>query len=503
MLLNPFRFKLPAAWKDGASRGNLPSTGNWTELSGLARPIASANSGYLWGQADGSVDFLLAIDASDGTDAGELTLSGVAGVDHEDMDSASVGGVDYIYLADIGDNSDARSDFDIYRIVEPTITGSDFTVSSGDIEQITCVYSGTAPSHKDAECLMVDPATGDMYIITKRETVPGVYKLAHASSYAGTQNFVFQGDMYDIPDSYNTASGGNSGNVVAGSISPDGTEILVKSYSHVYLFTRDPQTQTIFEALEGTPTILPSYVGGAVDSSNPVSHPSQEPQGEAICWSPDGRDYYTCSEYAASHGSSQGNPLYYYERTPAVPTVIEFQDGVYPTAGYAGTRDTYIWDLNPTTSYGTATTFISDINASDERRGLIKFDISSIPAGATIVGAYIDLFINTEGQGWRFHKALVSWSESSTYDSLTGGMDADDVDASIAHDVDIGRNLDTLTIHVRNNIPIATVQGWLDTPSTNHGYLVLATHATDGQQHRSREHATTSTRPRLYVRYLT
>ncbi|MBK7513900.1 MAG: fibronectin type III domain-containing protein [Chloracidobacterium sp.] len=63
--------------------------------------------------------------------------------------------------------------------------------------------------------------------------------------------------------------------------------------------------------------------------------------------------------------------------TPNPPTTsLQLQDGLN---GYTGTRDTYIYDVGPTTVRGAEVTFVQDKNVGDERRSLLQFDLSAIP----------------------------------------------------------------------------------------------------------------------------
>ncbi|MBK7562343.1 MAG: DNRLRE domain-containing protein [Chitinophagaceae bacterium] len=54
----------------------------------------------------------------------------------------------------------------------------------------------------------------------------------------------------------------------------------------------------------------------------------------------------------------------------------------------------------------------------DERRSLLRFDLSSIPVGSTIQSAELQFYVNTEGQGFNMHRMLVPWDEATvTYTS--------------------------------------------------------------------------------------
>ncbi len=480
------------AWYDGISSGDIPSGVDWDEISGMATPLNAANSGHLWTISDGPNPFLQAIRKSDAADGGKHTLSGATVTDVEDVETATVGGQNYVYLADTGDNPNSRATFRILRVEEPDIVhGVDATVDAADFITITCEYpSGNIPTHKDAEGLIVDPADGTIYVITKRETIPSVYSLAHQATYTGTQTMVYEGEMFDIPDAVSVVTG----NVVGATISEDGREIFVKNYENVYHFARG-SGQSIFQALNNTPTVLPSYTGGGINTSSP----NAEYQGESVCFDQDGQGYWTTSERVTGAGTPQ---LMQYARAPGVPSTTQMRDGESPTVGYAGTEDTYVWDASPTTVRGSESTIVSDNNASDQRVGLIKFDISSIPFGDTIIGAYVDLEVAVEGEGWALHRMLIDWDENSTYDSLSGGVSFDDVDSVALADCENGVSLVGYTGPTRNNVPVATVQGWLDGTTDNFGWAIRPTHASNGQQHASRQNATVSIRPRLVIRHM-
>lgn len=511
-------------WYDGIIVGNLDNSANWQEQSGLATPFNPSNTAYMWVLSDAPANMLAAVLASDASNQGVYTLaSPPTYVDWEDVESTIVNGQPYLYVFDYGNNGNAADsrgtgiDMRIFRIKEPTITGSGGVISTSDYIAIDAAFPVTdGPTLRDCEASLVE-TSGKIWIITKRDATQRVYSLDHQETYTGTQTLVYEGTMTSLPASTTQPLGATNTYAVDAAISPDQTEILVKNYSNVYFFPRDPATQTIMQALQQSLVDVPAYVGGGYTSSAPkTSHPSQEPQGEGIAFSPDGRDWYSNSEYLASEGSTAARyPLYKYVRSPKVPTTVSFQDGVSPTAGYAGTSDTYIWDTNPTTNYGGDATIISDKAVgveTDQRKALLKFDLSagSIPTNAVVVGARVDLYIAQEGQGFTMHQMLVNWSESSTYNSLTGGVTPDDVEAAIPEDVRNGVNLDTIqSVTSRNNVYrpsyylFPTVQGWVSGVLPNYGWIIIATDITggDGQQHASSEAVTASQHPKLTLRY--
>lgn len=497
-------------WADGINVGNLSNSANWQEISGNTNPQRSENYDKIWMQSDGSINVLLSAHADTAASTGEWTLTGVTGVDFEDLSSATIGGNYYIYLADTGNNANSANsrgvgiDARIYRIKEPVITGSNGTIAAGDIENIALAFPVVgAPSLRDTETLMTDPLTGDMYLITKRESAPGVYRLPHAASYSGTQTLEFVGTMFDIPD---VSSQSAAGNAVGGNFSPNGREILIKSYNVMYLFTWDRANQTILQALQATPQTIDGYVGGG-NSTYAKSHPSQEPQGEAVTFDTRGVNYFTASEYVTAHGSSATTyPMFKYNRLTKVPTTITFQHGVSPSVAYAS-EDTYIWDTNPDTNYGTELSFVLDNPFdADSRVGLLKFDLTEVPATSTIVGAHLNLTIANEGQGWYAYRIINSnWTEATaTWNNMPNGPPLlNGVFAVSTPELQNGINLDTITgVTIQNNMSLSTLQCWVAGTCNNHGWIMPGIHVTDGVQFDSQRAVSSAVRPELIVRYI-
>ncbi len=133
---------------------------------------------------------------------------------------------------------------------------------------------------RDAETLFVDPATADLYIVSKRETPSRLYRAAYPQSTSQTIVMEYRASL-----PWGWATGGD--------ISPNGGEILVRGYNNASLWRRPPGTD-LWDAFAQTAFDVPL---------------ATEPQGEAIGFHGLGRGYYTVSE-----GSSQ--PIYYYERVP-------------------------------------------------------------------------------------------------------------------------------------------------------------------------------------------
>ncbi|EUA14955.1 PE-PGRS family domain protein [Mycobacterium kansasii 732] len=90
---------------------------------------------------------------------GSYTLGGAKAVDWEDIEVATAAdGRSYIYVGDIGDNGLSRSDVVIYRVPEPTVTGTATnptnTTLTG-VDQLRLVYPNGEKIN--SESLAVDP----------------------------------------------------------------------------------------------------------------------------------------------------------------------------------------------------------------------------------------------------------------------------------------------------------------------------------------------------------
>ncbi len=172
-------------------------------------------------------------------------------------------GTSRIFIADIGDNNAVYDYGKIYIIDEPEVqSGTDITVSN--VDQIIFRYED---GQRDAETLLVDPLTGHIYIVSKRETMVNLYQITYPYTFSDT---TMAKKLISIPFTQ----------IVGGDISADGSEIVLKNYNKVWYWQRKKGT-TIAETLIKKP-FETTYI--------------MEPQGEAICWSFDAKSFYTLSE---------------------------------------------------------------------------------------------------------------------------------------------------------------------------------------------------------------
>ena len=258
------------------------------EASGLV--ASRAHPGVLWTHNDsGDGPRLYALSTS-GRHLGVFTLEGAEARDWEDI---AIGpgpepGVDYLYAGDIGDN-DAQQELKyVYRVIEPAVDADQAPVDTtlSGVSTVTVRYPD-GPS--DAETLLVDPLTSDLYVLTKRSTEVAIYRAAAPHSTSDVIDMEHTGTL--AVERVPAAPAAGQG-AVGGDISPSGLEVLLKTYVKVYYWKRASSAEALFS---GSPQTL-RY--------------TPEPQGEAIAWAADESGYFTLSEGAPSIPAA----LYFYPR---------------------------------------------------------------------------------------------------------------------------------------------------------------------------------------------
>ncbi|WP_255070622.1 PE-PGRS family protein [Lacihabitans sp. LS3-19] len=186
-------------------------------------------------------------------------------------------GVNYVYAADIGDNNGDFNEYYIYRFPEPDANQKDIN----DFE--TIIYHYPNKQTINAETLLLDPKTKDLYVITKDEFNVKVFLL----KYPQPVNTSFEAQFLGTIPYWG---------ITAGDISTSGDEILLKTYLAAF-YWKLKKGETIFQAISRTRDIGLPYI--------------QEPQGEAICWDINAKGYFTISERAEQAAVPK---LYYYSK---------------------------------------------------------------------------------------------------------------------------------------------------------------------------------------------
>lgn len=250
-----------------------------SESSGLAP--SHRNSGCLWTEQDSGNSNQIQLLNQDGTIMARFTLDGLENRDWEDIvvGPGPVPGETYIYLGEIGDNRRQNPEKIIYRFPEPSISGRQLPIE-GHISTVDAIRLQLPDGPQNSEAFLVDPATKDLFILSKNENTT-LYRAAYPQSL---KRATMMSRQLIIPFDRITSS----------AISTDGSEILIRNYIQLFYYKRQPG-ESITEALKRKPRFLPL---------------AKEAQGEAIGWAPDGSGYYTTSEETFATTPA----LSYYER---------------------------------------------------------------------------------------------------------------------------------------------------------------------------------------------
>ena len=197
-----------------------------------------------------------------GNELGKLELSGLSNRDWEDIAiGPGPNGSSYIYVAEIGDNEAKYDQIYLYRFLEPELLQA---IPSAAIDRVSLQFPG---GPKDAESFLVDPISGELYLVSKREAKNTLYRVP-ADGFEKGNALLEKLHSFDFTSS------------VGADVSRDGSQILIKNYLQVFYWTRQAN-QSLSEALQAAPLRLP-YV--------------PEPQGEAIGFNFKGDAYFTLSE---------------------------------------------------------------------------------------------------------------------------------------------------------------------------------------------------------------
>lgn len=250
------------------------------EASGIA--ASRTNPGFLWTHNDsgnGAEVFLV------DTKMNIRLTCVLKGIDNRDWEDIAVGpgpekGVNYIYVAEIGDNFAQYTYKYIYRFREPDLKNVKKDVLIVDKYDVITFKLDT---RKDTETLLVDPGTKDLFVVSKRESPVVVYKLKYPYSTKDTLTAEIVGKI-------------ETSQIVGGDISVSGNEIVLKNYSNVFYWKR-AEKESVEKALQRPPKTLPY---------------TEEPQGEAVTFAIDGSGYYTISEIVRGEKSF----LTFYKRKP-------------------------------------------------------------------------------------------------------------------------------------------------------------------------------------------
>jgi len=201
-----------------------------TESSGL---VASRTlPGAYWTHNDsGDGPFIYAFN----TRGESLATYRVTGANARDWEDISIGpgpqpNRTYLYIGDIGDNGEKRPDIVVYRVAEPDLkTANKASTKARPLttEPAEAIRLKYPDGNHDAEALLVQPTTGNIYIMTKVAfRNPTVYEAAAPFTSGKTITMKRIGEVH-IPSLF-------GGAITGGSVSPDGRRVALCDYFQGY-----------------------------------------------------------------------------------------------------------------------------------------------------------------------------------------------------------------------------------------------------------------------------
>jgi hypothetical protein len=265
------------------------------EVSGLV--ASRKNPGMLWVHNDSGNKTELYLISTQGKLLATYYLDQGVNFDWEDIaiGPGPEAGETYLYLGDIGDNTAMYDERYVYRFVEPTYAEATTIDTIANYDRLGFFYREGAVN---AETLLLDPLTQNLFVLSKESDQIRVHQFRYPPAPPFRQPAKLMTTLsfggFNLLDQ-----------LVAGDISADGTEVLLKTYEHVLYWNRKDASVSIPELLRLPADTLPYW---------------PEPQGEAIGFAADGSGYYTLSEEnlgadiylyfypRSSHDSTQTSP---------------------------------------------------------------------------------------------------------------------------------------------------------------------------------------------------
>ena len=197
--------------------------------------------------------------------------------------------------------------------------------------------------------------------------------------------------------------------------------------------------------------------------------------------------------------------------TVTAPNAVtaSFQDGVAPNNAYNGTRDTKIKSDEPSTVFGSDTEL--EVDGDPDRSVILKWDLSSLPPGSSVLSASITLEVTNESSdsyeiyemkqdwvedeaNWSQYRSGNSWQTAGAGGTPDRGTDV----LGVVNATDTG----SITILLDTTVH-RLIESWIDNPSINKGFILQDyPYADNGADFDSREVTSASSRPKLTVTYL-
>lgn len=205
------------------------------EASGLA--ISGRNADVLWLHNDsGGSARIYAVNPA-GESLGQVDILGARNVDWEDMEAFTLRNTPTLLIADVGDNKGVRRFVTLHFLDEPE-------PGDGQVEVERSLRLTYPEGPRDCEAVAVAPHEPAVYLLTKRDTPPHLYRVS-LSGEAETAVAEFLGTVKSLPPPTpqdlieDPRYGASRSQPTAMSFSADGRRALVVTYKNAYLYLRN------------------------------------------------------------------------------------------------------------------------------------------------------------------------------------------------------------------------------------------------------------------------
>ncbi|MBL9188424.1 MAG: hypothetical protein JNK23_13140 [Opitutaceae bacterium] len=253
------------------------------ETSGLA--ASRRNPGLLWTHDDSGGAAEIHAVTTTGHRTATLSLRGVKNEDWEDLAAFEQGGQAWLLIADTGDNDAKRQTVRLHVVEEPTLA----KLKPGATLEVAPAYTlrlRYPDGPRDCESVAVDAAEGAIYLLTKRDNPPRLYRAPLANPGAKVVEARFVCEMpaligrTPVDDLIKRVVGKKFSWPTGMDFSADGRSAVVLTYGEPLVFVR-AAGESWASAFQRTPQRL-AFHG--------------LPQAEAVCFSTDGRVIFVASE---------------------------------------------------------------------------------------------------------------------------------------------------------------------------------------------------------------
>ena len=239
------------------------------ESSGIAS--SRTNPGLLWTHNDSGDTARLFAFNEKGEDLGTYNVTDASAKDWEDMAAFSIEGKNFLLLADIGDNPSARKSCTLYLVAEPQVRARpEKPVAVPSAARIDFTYED---GPHNCESVAVDTARKEIVLVSKTNKIECKAYTLPLTLTGHIENAVAKPiATLKIP----TTTGMD--------ISPDNLRAIVTTYGDAYEYSR-AENEDWAAAFTRAPRVIKL---------------PPRPQGESICYGPDGKSLYLTSEGKSS-----------------------------------------------------------------------------------------------------------------------------------------------------------------------------------------------------------